>query len=285
MHWLHRNQTETEPPLATYFDTMWFGDANFPLSEDVFSALLTGGANHVFVMPTTLRKEQVAPAHPFAQYDPHLGRSNAHWRQVDPTQAALQVVAERAKWEFSSPWVFCNEISYSQWHPAQNEDYRSWTIAYARTLAGSGLTPAVYSPIASPRFGRNDWSALADAGYVAVEGYVDAPSIHGARDPMGYCASRYAAMRSGYEAQGVPVDRCVLVEHYAQTPAGTGWGRGGLALDDWLAVIPARIAGARAAGFALLGSYAWGYNRMGVDDGEIVATAQAYVAASAEPDV
>jgi hypothetical protein len=42
------------------FDTMWFGDANFPLSEEVFETLLSGSRNHVVVMPTTMRKAQVA---------------------------------------------------------------------------------------------------------------------------------------------------------------------------------------------------------------------------------
>jgi hypothetical protein len=87
-------------------------------------------------------------------------------------------------------------------------------------------------------------------------------------------------MRSHFEAQGVPVARCVLVEHYAQTPSGTAWGRGGLPLDDWLAVIAARVAGARLAGFARIGSFAWGYNRMQAPDSDIIATATAYVAAT-----
>ncbi len=33
------------------FDATWFGDANFPLSEDVFAALLFSNDNHVVVMP------------------------------------------------------------------------------------------------------------------------------------------------------------------------------------------------------------------------------------------
>ncbi len=45
-------------------------------------------------------------------------------------------------------------------------------------------------------------------------------------------------------------------------------------------VIPARIAGARMAGFSLIGSYGWGHNRMQVADAEIAATATAYIAAS-----
>ena len=120
------------------------------------------------------------------------------------------------------------------------------------------------------------------SGYVAIEGYLDAAMVLAARDPVGYSAGQYADIRSHFEAQGVAVDRCILVEHYSQTPATTKWGRGGLSLDDWLNVIAARIAGARKAGFALLGSYGWGYNRMGVTDNEIVETARAYVAASDE---
>jgi hypothetical protein len=45
---------------------MWFGDANFPLSEEVFTTLLTG-RTHIVVMPTTLRAAQVAPQHDHAQ--------------------------------------------------------------------------------------------------------------------------------------------------------------------------------------------------------------------------
>ena len=87
-------------------------------------------------------------------------------------------------------------------------------------------------------------------------------------------------MAASYQAQGVPLDRCVLVEHYAQTATGIGRGRGDLGLEDWLRVIAARVAGATAAGFSHLGSYAWGYNQMGVADSEIVATANTYIEAT-----
>ncbi len=87
-------------------------------------------------------------------------------------------------------------------------------------------------------------------------------------------------MAASYQAQGVPLDRCVLVEHYAQTATGTGRGRGGLSLEDWLHVIGARVAGASAAGFSRLGSYAWGCNQMGVPESEIAATAKAYIEAT-----
>ncbi len=77
MHWIHRHEQDGNagPSLAgaaalAAFDTMWFGDAAFPLSEDVFAALLAGGANHMFVMPTTKRRAQVEPAHPSGHYDP-----------------------------------------------------------------------------------------------------------------------------------------------------------------------------------------------------------------------
>lgn len=288
MHWFRRHEEgagSSQPdagsaPVAA-FNTMWFGDASFPLSEDVFDALLAGGANHTFVMPTTKRRGQVEPAHPYGHYDPTLGRSNPRWRELDAASLAQQVVAEHATWEFGSPWVFCNEISYSLWRAQAIDEYRRWVVAFAQTLAAGGLVPAVYTPIKKPNDERDEWSALAAIGYVAIEGYLDATAIVAARDPAGYCAAQYAEMRSHFEAQGVSRERSVLVEHYAQTPSGTGWGRGGLALDDWLGVIPARIAGARMAGFGLIGSFGWGYNRMHVPDADIVATATAYVAATA----
>lgn len=287
MHWFHRHGEDAgstpsdvgSTELAA-FNTIWFGDANFPLSEDVFGALLTGGANHMFVMPTTKRRAQVEPAHPYGHYDPTLGRSNPRWRELDAAGLARQVIAEHAKWEFGSPWVFCNEISYSQWRAMAIDEYRRWTVTYAQTLAAGGLVPAVYSPIKKPNNERAEWSVLAEVGYVAIEGYLDGPSVAAARDPSAYCASQYSDMRSHFEAQGVPVERSVLVEHYAQTPSGTGWGRGGLALEDWLKVIPARVAGARMAGFTFIGSYGWGYNRMQVPDADNVATATAYIAAT-----
>jgi len=285
--WLHRREENAASPQSdggsaalAAFNAMWFGDANFPLSEDVFGALLTGGASHMFVMPTTKRRPQVEPAHSYGQYDPSLGRSNPRWRELDPAELARQVVAEHEKWAFGSPWVFCNEISYSQWRAQAIDEYRRWVVTFAQTLSAGGLTPAVYSPIKNPNNERSEWSALAAVGYVAIEGYLDSAAVAAARDASGYCAEQYAAMRSHFEAQGVPVDRCVLVEHYAQTPSGTGWGRGGLPLDDWLDVIPARVTGARMAGFTSIGSFAWGYNRMQVADADIVATATAYIAAT-----
>jgi hypothetical protein len=259
---------------------MWFGDARFPLSEEVFEALLAGGANHVFVMPTTLRRAQVTPTHPYGHYDPRLGRSNAHWRDVDAGQLAQAVVADHEKWGFDTDWVFSNEISYSQWRTSANEEYRLWLVAFVESLASAGLTPAVYSPITDPRSEGDKWSALAAAGHVAVEGYLDAASVARAHDASAYSATQYAAIRASYEALGVPVDRCILVEHYSQTAGGTGWGRGGLALDDWLGVIGARIAGAREAGFTRFASYGWGYNPMSAPDSDIVATATAYVDAT-----
>ena len=287
IHLLHRHEAEDGSPKSSaglpessFFDAMWFGDANFPLGEDVFTALLTSGGNHMFVMPTTRRGAEVTPAHAFGHYDPQLGRANQRWRSVAATELAQQVAAEHEKWNFGSPWVFCNELSYSQWRASTNDDYRRWTVAFAQTLADVGLVPAVYSPITDPRSESDKWAALAAVGYIAIEGYLDAASVVGAGDPVDYCAARYGEIRSHYQAQRVPIDRCVLVEHYAQTPSGTGWGRGGLPLDDWLNIIPARVAGARAAGFALLGSFGWGYNRMQVPDDEIVATATAYVAAT-----
>jgi hypothetical protein len=262
------------------FDTMWFGDANFPLSEEVFETLLNGGHNHVVVMPTTMRKRQVAPGHAYAQYDTRLSRANANWRNVDPAQLAQQVVGARTSWEFDSPWVFCNEISHSQWRASANSEYRVWTVRFAQALAGAGLVPVLYSPVPRPLSEGDKWSALAAAGYVAIEGYLDPTSVRSASDSEDYCRTQYASIVSHYQAQGVPVDRCVLVEHYAQTADGLGRGRGGLALADWLNVITARVAGARAAGFSLLGSYAWGYNQMAVADSEIVATARTYVEAT-----
>jgi hypothetical protein len=231
-------------------------------------------------MPTTKRRAQVEPAHPYGQYDPTLGRTNPRWRDADPLELAAQVAVDHERWGFSSPWVFCNEISYSQWRAQAIEEYRRWVVAFAQALAGDGLVPVVYSPIKRPNNERPDWAALAAAGYVAIEGYLEPAGITAARDPVGYCAAQYDEMRGQFEAQGVPVERCVLVEHYAHTPGGIAWGRGGLALDDWLSVIPARVAGARAAGFASIGSFAWGYNRMQVPDADIVATANAYVAAT-----
>jgi hypothetical protein len=267
--------------VVDVFDTMWFGDANFPLSEEVFETLLAGGHNHVVVMPTTMRKAQVAPGHDYAQYDTRLSRANANWRDVDPAQLAQQVVGARTKWEFDTPWVFCNEISHSQWRASANEEYRIWTTTFAEALAGAGLVPVVYSPVPRPLSEGDKWSALASAGYVAIEAYLDPMNVGSASDAADYCRTQYASIVSHYQAQGVPVDRCVLVEHYAQTAGGLGRGRGGLALTDWLEVIAARVAGARAAGFTLLGSYAWGYNQMAVADSEIVATARAYVEATA----
>jgi hypothetical protein len=266
--------------MSEVFDTVWFGDANFPLSEAVFETLLSGGRNHVVVMPTTMRKAQVAPGHDYGQYDSHLSRANANWRSVDATQLALQVVSARTKWEFDSPWVFCNEISHSQWRASANEEYRVWVVSFAQALAGAGLAPVLYSPVQRPLSERDNWSALASAGYVAIEAYLDPAAVRSAADAADYCRRQYASIASSYEAQGVPVDRCVLVEHYAQTAGGIGRGRGGLALADWLEVVDARVAGAHAAGFSLLGSYAWGYNQMAVADTEIVATAQAYVTAT-----
>jgi hypothetical protein len=287
MHWFHRQDEDAGSgrsgdgsPGLTVFNTVWFGDANFPLSDDVFEALLTSAANHTFVMPTTKRRAQVEPAHPYGQYDPTLGRSNPRWRELDATELARQVIAEHEKWQFGSPWVFCNEISYSQWRALAIDEYRRWIVEFAQTLAAGGLVPAVYSPMKNPNNERAEWSALAAAGYVAIEGYLDGTAVAATHDPSGYCAAQYAGMRSHFEAQGVPVNRCVLVEHYAQTPSGTAWGRSGIPLDDWLSVIPARIAGARMAGFTLIGSFAWGYNRMQVADAEIVETATAYVAAT-----
>ena len=267
--------------MTDAFTALWFGDANFPLSEAVFEALLSSGPDHVVVMPTTRRKAQVSPRHPYAQYDTRLSRANSNWRNVEPAQLAQQVVDARAKWEFDSPWVFCNELSNSQWRASANEAYRVWAFTFAQSLAAAGLVPAVYSPVANPLSEADNWSALAAAGYVAIESYLDPARVVAAPDQAGYRRTQYASIASHYEAQGVPLDRCVLVEHYAQTAAGTGRGRGGLALSDWLSVVAARIAGARAAGFSRLGSYAWGYNQIGAPDSEIVATATTYVEAIA----
>lgn len=260
------------------FDCVWFGDASYPLSEDVFQALLDS-PQRVVVMPTTNRRAQVAPWHVHAHYSPELSRAqqDGKWMTTDPVALARQVVEFHEQQGFYAPWVFCNEISYKTWRQTVNEPYREWVNTFAEALADGGLWPVVYSPIEDPRSEADNWSRLARAGYVGIEGYLDPVKV----DSVEYCADAYAEMRDAYVRLGVPQERQVLVEIFAQTVAGATYGRGGLPLVDWLNVVRCRVAGAKAAGFGMIGSFEWGYNAMGVSGAELRAGVRAYTDAVA----
>ena len=164
------------------------------------------------------------------------------------------------------------------------EEYRRWAVTFAQTLADGGLVPAVYSPMKAAPHRTRRMDGARRVGYGAIEGYLEAALSSQSQRPTGYSARGHTReMRSHFEAQGVAVERCVLVERCSADPAGTAGGRGAARLTDWLTVIAARIAGARTAGFTLHRKLRVGFNRMQAPDADNVATATAYIGATQSP--
>jgi len=164
-------------------------------------------------------------------------------------------------------WVVLNEISSGLW-PA-NAAYRSWVHDVVHALKTTyGFNVIVYSPFPTPGANSSDWQAVASDAYIGIENYLSGSEVMGQSFSVSYCQSQYQASLNSYTGLGVPRGKLMLGEHFAQTLAGTSYGRSGVSSNDWDKVIVTRNQAAQNAGFAGFLSYAWGGNAMGITEDE-----------------
>ncbi len=166
-------------------------------------------------------------------------------------------------------WIILNEISSSLW--PSDSTYRSWLKDVVHALKNTyGYSVILYSPFPNPGANAADWQAIAADAYIGIENYLDGSQVQGNGFSVSWCQSQYQSSVNSYTALGVPKARLMLGEHFAQTVAGTSWGRSGISSNNWDTVIRVRNQAAQNVGFAGFLSYSWGGNGMLVGDDELL---------------
>jgi hypothetical protein len=166
-------------------------------------------------------------------------------------------------------WIVLNEISGSLWPGDAN--YRQWLKDCVWKLhVVYGHEVVLFSPFQNPGANGDSWQYLAQHCYIAAEQYLDGAEVNSHGNSVSWTQAQYQTTKTAYMNLGVPASRIWLGEDFAQTLAGTTWGRGGVSFANWDAALAARGQGARNVGFAGFISYAWGKNAMGVSDAEMI---------------
>ena len=164
-------------------------------------------------------------------------------------------------------WIVLNEISSSLW---QNDgNYRLWAHDVVHALKNTyGYNVILYSPFANPGANNSDWQNVAADAYIGIENYLSGAEVQANGFSVSYCQSQYQSSITSYTGRGVPRAKLMLGEHFAQTLAGTGYGRSGISSNNWDTTIVVRNQAAANVGFSGFLSYAWGGNDMGVSTNE-----------------
>jgi hypothetical protein len=173
-------------------------------------------------------------------------------------------------------WVILNEISTSVWQDTTQKgiDYRNWVVdCLTRLHDVHGFTNITYSPFATVGTVRAaDWQRVAAKSYIGIENYLSGAEVMaGGSDyasRVAWAQAQYQASKTTYMAAGVTFDRLFLGEHFANTIAGTGWGRSGIAASDWDTVLQIRQDALRNVGFPGFLAYNWGGNGMAITTAE-----------------
>jgi hypothetical protein len=283
------------PPAAVRarFDVVWFGQQKAKLDPDVFERLNRrdpDGRGHYLVMPTARHRQEIERAgNKLAFYYKALNTDEARqpkFPRVPAATIADEIAAVHGREGFRTQWVFINEISAMRW-PAK-ADYRQWVIDIAARLHSQhGLRPAFFSPFAALRPNRPagpDWKRLSEHASIVIEGYLSGPMILGHLRQGGAvaaCRVRYREMKDSYLQYRVPARKLLLAEHFGHTQFGERrtWGRCGVRLEDWVAALEARSAGARDVGFGGYVSFAWMYNQMRSPRADLLRCCDVYDAA------
>ncbi len=166
-------------------------------------------------------------------------------------------------------WIVLNEISTSLW---QNDSaYRVWAAAVVRELKTNyGFNVILFSPFATVAANGTDWQAVSANAWIGIENYLDGAQIKANGYSVSWCQSQYQSSITAYTNRGVPLAKLMLGEHFGQTVAGTGWGRSGIASNEWDQAIAARSKAAINLAFTGYLTYSWGGNGMMVSDDEMV---------------
>jgi hypothetical protein len=166
-------------------------------------------------------------------------------------------------------WLVLNEISGSQW--PSNADYRAWLrTCIARLKTTYGHSTILFAPFANPANNAADWVPLSQNCYIAIEKYLSGSAVNANGNSVTWCKTQYQSSKTSYLNLGIAASQLYLAEHFAQTVAGTGWGRDGVSYAGWDNAIKARADAAKQVGFAGFVGYAWSKNGMGVSEADMV---------------
>lgn len=206
---------------------------------------------------------------------------NTNWTSKTATQKADEIhqyVLDRFTANGAAPqWVIINEISAGTW--PGNQTYRTWVHDVAHRLRITyGYEVVLFSPFPNPGANSADWQLVTHDAYIGIENYLSGEEIKAQGFSVAWCQAQYQSSMNSYEARGVAWNRLFLGEDFAQTVAGTGYGRSGVAAAEWDAAVIARSTAARNVGFAGFLSYAWGKNNMGAPDSDLTHFEDIYAA-------
>jgi hypothetical protein len=166
-------------------------------------------------------------------------------------------------------WVVLNEISGSLW--PSSATYRQWVVDTATRLHDVyGYEVIAYAPFANPANNNSDWAALANVAYIGVENYLSGAEVKAQNFSLSWVQGQYASSIASYANRGVPASRLILGEEFANTVAGTGYGRDGVSQADWDATIRVRSQAIYNLNFAGFIGYAWSKNGMGLSDADML---------------
>jgi hypothetical protein len=173
-------------------------------------------------------------------------------------------------------WIVLNEISGSLWPGDAN--YRQWVKDVVFKLhVVYGHEVVLFSPFQNPGANGDSWQYVAKYSYIAAEQYLDGAEVNANGNSVSWAQAQYQTTKTAYTSLGVPASRLWLGEDYAQTTAGTSYGRGGASYANWDAALLARGQGARNVGFAGFITYAWGKNAMMVSEVDMIHFEQTFL--------
>ena len=166
-------------------------------------------------------------------------------------------------------WIALNELSSGLW--TSDAAYRVWAAAVVRELKTNyGFNVVLFSPFPNPGNNNSDWQAVSSNAFIAIENYLDGAQIKANGYSVSWCQGQYQSSITSYNARGVALARLILTEHFAQTIAGTSYGRSGISSNEWESAISARSQAAKNIAFPGFATYAWAKNGMLVGDDEII---------------
>ncbi len=167
-------------------------------------------------------------------------------------------------------WIALNEID-SSW--VSDSNYRAWVTNICKRLKNTyGHTVITFTYYDNPSSANaSSWQNLANVSYIAVESYLSGAVINANGNSVSWCQTQYQNSLNTWLANtGVPRAQLYYGEDYAQTLAGTNYGRANCSYAGWDNAINARATAAHNIGFAGYFGYAWNWNQMGVSDADLI---------------
>ena len=238
-----------------------FGPYHFMMGSDLRRSQVEGKGNTLSVYYNTLTS---------------LYTNSAHDSVVAADALDFYVRDRFTDFGPAPKWISMNEISSSLWQ--NSAEYRTWLVNTMDRLHNHyGYEPIVFSPFANP--GANDatWQALTQHAYIGVEKYISGAAMKANGFSFDWARAQYQTSKNSYLSRGVSEDRIFVTENFAQTVAGTAWGRSGVTADEWELTIRIRDEAILDVDFAGFLSYAWGKNGMQVSDAELIRFEQAHM--------